>query len=79
MPSTVMYNQTELLSPALVNEGNPTQSYSFVHLLYYTIFLQTNGFYAADQKLWGFFSIQLAKLFLAISNYSLSLHKAAIF
>lgn len=27
----------------------------------------------------GYFSVQLAKLFLTISNYSLRLHKASIF
>lgn len=63
--------------PHLGNEGDPTPSSPFLHPLYCTIHLQTNGFYAGDQKLWAYFSTQLAKLFLTISNHSLRLHKAA--
>lgn len=64
----VMYNPAELVSAALGNEGLPTQAHSLVQPLYYTIYLQTNEFYAGDQKLWASFSIQLAKLFLTTSS-----------
>lgn len=50
-PPAVTHSQTELVSATLANEGNPTQPYPFAHLLYYTIYLQTNGVYAGDQKL----------------------------
>lgn len=78
MPPTVMYNQTEWLSPCIRKLGWAHPSHSFVHPLYHAIYLQTNGFYAGDQKLWAYFSIQLAKLFLTISNLSLRLHKVSI-
>lgn len=58
--------------------GGAHPPHSPVHALYYTIYLQTNEFYAGDQTLWTCFAMQLAKLFLTISRHSLELHKTAI-